>query len=172
MNTSLIPTNDTTLVLNDQSLIDLLESKIMKLKAKEAQLVPGGLNIPDNYGNLALHNAIINNYTLFEINEILKNNENAVSWRRTDGKLPIHLVKSHELLVLISEKYPDGVKLKDQYGRLPIHYFIQNSQEYYSKPNDFLNSVKLLVTMFPESLTQKDKDNYIPLHYALQVLFT
>ena len=48
--------------------------------------------------------------------------------RRTDGKLPIHLVKSYELLVFICEKYADGVKIKDQYGRLPIHYVIQNSQ--------------------------------------------
>ena len=52
----------------------------------------------------------------------------SINRRRTDGKLPIHLVKSYELLVFISEKYPDGVKVKDQYGRLPIHYMIQNSQ--------------------------------------------
>lgn len=62
---------DSSLVSHDPSIVELLESKLMKLKAKESQLIPGGLNIPDNYGNLALHNAIINNYryhlTLFVI---------------------------------------------------------------------------------------------------------
>ncbi len=62
METSMISMADSSLVSYDQSIVELLESKIMKLKAKESQLIPGGLNIPDNYGNLALHNAIINNF--------------------------------------------------------------------------------------------------------------
>lgn len=71
MDQSMVSMADSSLVSHDPSIVELLESKIMKLKAKESQLIPGGLNIPDNYGNLALHNAIINNYryhlTLFVI---------------------------------------------------------------------------------------------------------
>eukprot|EP00943_MAST-04B_sp_MAST-4B-sp1_P000699 g699.t1 len=84
---------------------------------------------------------------------------------KLNGLLPLHVGLINHASIDVAERlydiFPEGVEIRDKYGRLPIHCAIIGNVD--------VGFVKRLYSKFPKSLSLKDElYGYTPLHYAVK----
>eukprot|EP00956_Cyclotella_meneghiniana_P002070 scaffold2314_cov55-Cyclotella_meneghiniana.AAC.6 len=60
-----------------------------------------------------------------------------------------------DVIQLLVKKYPDALKEKDEWGRLPLQTAIMNDAS--------LEAIQLLIKEYPDALKEKDEDGLLPL---------
>jgi hypothetical protein len=117
-----------------------------------------------------IHHEIRNNSVqLEEVVELLEGNENTdlAMVKDCHGNLPLHevmLVDEEgtgliELFRLLVKMNPEGVRTKNKYGSLPIHYPGPATP-------DGDKSREFLLTQYPEALKVQNNWGRLPVHYA------
>jgi hypothetical protein len=86
------------------------------------------------------------------------------------GDLPIHYAAEcgapHALVRTILSKYPQGAKIKDARGNLPLHLLLHGL----SRQTDFTessSSMELLLALFPGAKLELDMDKKLPIQIVL-----
>ena len=95
----------------------------------------------------------------------------ACKTRDREGNLPIHSaceqkIPSAEVVLMLIDANPDGLKQKDKGGNLPIHSAVERG--------DITETsvIEKMLTVYPGSMLIKDRDRNTPLHSACETLNT
>lgn len=101
------------------------------------------------------------------VNLLLKANPDAASARRGVGRVPLHQIMFSDRIPMDTLKslcsaYPEGVKTKDFYGRVPLHYACD-----VNKPSSDSSVVHHLLDLYPEGATVRDSHLLYPLTIAI-----
>jgi hypothetical protein len=78
------------------------------------------------------------------------------------------------LLFLFHWMHPEQVKVRDDKGRLPLHYALMKSRQTETSPRECKDNVwvNMLLESYPEGAKVADKALRLPIHYALDSLKT
>lgn len=81
-----------------------------------------------------------------------------------EGDLPVHRGLesrgvAEEVLIRMTEMYPDGCKKKNRRGDLPLHDAILSGKS--------TTVVEALATVYPDAITIKDREGLDPIHCVL-----
>lgn len=125
----------------------------------------------DKHGFLPIHHACRRDFIPVRIIEALievhPESVMAQSKETSGAVLPLHCAVNqantfHSSLVnLLVKKYPEGVAVKNLYGRTPLHSYLRCS------PNPSLEITKLLLDAYPNVIRiRDDKFHWYPLHCA------
>jgi ankyrin repeat protein len=105
---------------------------------------------------------------LFDLVELLvKMNPGGVRAKNIYGNLPIHLLgpattDGDKARAFLLKEYPEASKVRNDSGRLPIHYACSNGHG---------PTIRLLVAAYPKGLQHKTKLNgNLPIHLAIASL--
>jgi Ankyrin repeat len=109
-------------------------------------MYPYSLSVKDNRGDLPLHVAL-SNIT-----------EEGADGSQRDGRNNTR----DQIIRLLVEKYPDGVREANQLKRLPLHLCVSADVPW------SLDIVQMLIHHCPDGAKRYDEDRKLPLHYALE----
>ncbi len=112
-------------------------------------------------GELPLDIALYNNASVDVITILLQAYPKAAE--NFDGESPLHNAiinnVSIDIITMLFQAYPEAVKVKDIYGRLPLHVACE-SDIYLC--NSFLKVLNLLISAYPESIYVTDRHDKLP----------
>lgn len=154
------------LMKNTNATVDMLKSLL--------DIYPAGLQATDNQGLTPIHWGLdidTPNVELlrFVLNSV-KGAEQILKRNCYKGWLPLHYLCSHmnsssvyaDLVNLLIQYYPDGVRKSSSLEWLPIHILVNQSL-----PN--LEALKILIDSDQRTLVSKTVTGHIPLHVAVMI---
>jgi len=125
-----------------------------------AKAFPEGFKMPcsENGDKFALHIALENEDVSKNVIEEMFNLKVAFpALEDSDGRIPLHiacisnLTRSHEILILLLEKYKSGASKRDKSHFLPIHYAVQNNTV-------TLETIKFILNAHPQVLAVNKRE--------------
>jgi ankyrin repeat protein len=82
------------------------------------------------------------------------------------GDLPIHFAVQTKATLAskaaLIAAFPDGLKIKDKDGDLPLHMLLKNCND------NSLGDIEQLLIGYPDAVKVQDKERELPIHYALR----
>jgi len=132
------------------------------------QQYPQLCHVSNKDGNLPLHVALENECSPKSIRKLLEAFPGAVKIANLKKQLPIHKAAGNrdlERIQLLVDRYPEGVSVQDDDGRLPIHHCL-------SSESSTMVVLKLLDGLHPSGKAELDKFGNSSLHLANSVAST
>ena len=136
--------------------------------ARKKRVAPQFLNTLCNSDLLPIHFACSRSDVTYEFLEALLFAYPSSITKRESGCLRncLHIaVKSRvpdEIISYLIRRYPEGVKMQDAMGRIPLHYALSNMRS--------AELIEELIAACPETLWAQDKLGWSPLHVAVGTL--
>ena len=85
-------------------------------------------------------------------------NINSVKEQDGFGKIPLHLSHNLEVTQFLLDKYPQGAKIKDKLGEIPLHSAACSHNT---------DALKLILKEYPQGCSILNKHNELPIHKAM-----
>lgn len=150
----------------------------VSLLALLLEAYPDGARVPNNKGYLPLHKAVSiasavpGGDDLFSLKQrknmkslglILEAFPEALSQQNMEGQLPLHVAVSRppsislSVVQLLCQYYPEGARVSDDYGHLPLHKSVQVARKEKANPQ----VVEVLLELFPKGAVYQDYRGYV-----------